>query len=115
MSDYLQGKIVRVRCRKNYPTAHTHVVIGKVEEENSRYLAVRGRTFHFGSLSTRLRSQVHAGISMIRVIPWSNIEIIHWIGEKTDWEADFEFNSRGDLVLKDKNHTVIAEQRDGME
>ncbi len=115
MSNYLKGKNIRLRCRKSYPGAHTHIIIGRVEEENSRYIAVRGRTFHFGRIVDGMRSQVNAGITMIRAIPWTNIEVIHWLGEKTDWEADFGFDKNGNLVLCDRAKTVIAEKRDGME
>ena len=112
MSDYLQGKIVRLRCKKAYPGAHTHIMIGKVEEENSRYIAIKGRTFHFQSIVQRKRSEVHAGITIVRVVPWGNIEVIHWLGEKTNWDADFDFDSAGNLILWDKNHTVIAERQE---
>ncbi len=115
MSDYLKGKNIRLRCRKSYPGAHTHIVIGKVEEENDRYLAIRGRTFHFGRLVPGMRGQVCAGITMIRAVPWNNIEVIHWLGEKTNWDADFDFDRNGNLILKDRAHTVIAESRDGLE
>ena len=115
MSDYLKGKNIRLRCKKHYPGAHTHVIIGKVEAENSKYIAIKGRTFHFARIVDGMRNQVHAGITMIRIIPWDNIEIIHWLGEKTDWNADFDFDRNGNLVLKDKAKTVIAEKRDGME
>ncbi|MCI6288242.1 MAG: hypothetical protein MR727_05830 [Lentisphaeria bacterium] len=115
MSDYLKDKNIRLRCKKQYPGAHTHIIIGRVEEENARYIAVKGRTFHFGRIVDGMRSQVHAGKTMIRIIPWDNIEIIHWLSGKTDWEADFRFDQSGNLVLCDKAETIIAERRDGME
>jgi len=115
MSDYLKGKNIRLRCKKSYHEAHTHIIIGKVEEETDRYLAVRGRTFHFGKLTSGIRSQVTAGIAMIRAVPWENIEVVHWLGEKTNWEADFDFDKNGNLILKDRAHTVIAESRDGLD
>lgn len=115
MSDYLKGKNIRLRCKKTYPGAHIHIIIGRVEEENQKYIAVKGRTFHFSRLVSGMRNQVHAGITMVRAIPWDNIEIIHWLGEKTDWETDFGFDKHGNLVLQDKPKTIIAEQRDGLE
>jgi len=115
MSDYLKGKIVRLRCKKPYPEAHTHIMIGKVEEENSRYIAVKGRTFHFKQIADRSRAHITPGITMIRAVPWDNIEVIHWLGEKTDWNADFDFDRNGNLILKDKAKTMVAEKRDGME
>ena len=44
MSDYLKDKNIRLRCKKQYPGAHTHIIIGRVEEENARYIAVKGRS-----------------------------------------------------------------------
>ncbi len=114
MKEYLKGNNVRLRCKKSYPGAHTHIIIGRVEEENGSYIVIRGRTFHFNRISEGQRSQINSGITMLRAIPWENVEIINLIGQKTDWEADFEFDRNGNLVLQDKLKTIIAEKRDGI-
>lgn len=115
MKEYLKGKNIRLRCKKEYPEAHTHIIIGNVVEETSKYVVVKGRTFHFRRIVDQIRSQVHCGDTMIRVIPWENIEVIHWISEKTDWNADIAFDKQGNLILDDKVKTVIAVRRDGLE
>ncbi|MDD3702830.1 MAG: hypothetical protein PHR12_01230 [Victivallaceae bacterium] len=115
MDKYLVGKNIRLRCKKSYPDAHTHIIIGQVLEETAKYIAVKGRTFHFNRIIDQMRSQIHSGDNMIRIIPWENVEVIHWISERTDWNVDIAFDSNGNLVLNDKAKTVIAQKRDGME
>ena len=115
MKEYLKDKNIRLRCRKNYPEAHTHVVIGKVVSETAAYIAVKGRSFHFRRISDQMRNQIHTGESMVRIIPWNNVEIVHWISEKADWEVDFTFDKSGNLILNDKVKTVIAARQDSME
>ncbi len=115
MKNYLTGKNVRLRCRKGYAEAHTHIIIGCVAEETAKYIAIKGRAFHFRGILQELRSQIHCGETMIRIVPWENIEVIHWISEKTDWEADIRFDKAGNLVLDDKPKTVIAARRDSAE
>ena len=50
MTGYLKGKTIRLRCKKDYPGAHTHIIIGRVVEENESYIAVQGRSFHFARI-----------------------------------------------------------------
>ncbi len=112
MENYLKDKIVRLRCKKLYPEAHTHVIVGNVLEETDRYIVIKGRTFHFRRIVDQMRSQIYCGNTMIRIIPWDNVEVIHWISAKTDWNADITFDSDGNLVLDDKAKTIIAAKRD---
>lgn len=111
MGKHLLEKFVRIRCKKFYPDAHTHILIGQVIEETNRYLAVKSRAFHFKRIIDCMKNQVAAGEVMVRIIPWDNIEVIHVLSLKTDCTADFEFDSKGNLVLKDKVKTIIAKQR----
>ena len=115
MKEYLTGKNVRIRCRKDYPEAHTHIMVGRVREETPNYIVVEGKTFHYRRLNEATRSSAHAGDVMQRAIPWSNIEIIHELGSYVDYTADFTFDKNGNLVLKDEAKTVIALLREGRE
>ena len=108
MGHYLVGKFIRLRCRKVYPDAHTHLVVGKVIEETSRYLVVDGRTFHYRKIVDRKLSQFNRGAERIRVVPWENIEIIHELGENVDLNADFVFDLDGNLVFMDRDKTMIV-------
>ena len=76
MSNYLKGKTIRLRCKKDYPGAHTHIIIGRVVEENESYIAVQGRSFHFARIVDGMRSQIAIGQETVRVIPWGNVELI---------------------------------------
>ena len=70
MNEFLKSKNIRLRCKKSYPGAHTHIIIGYVLEESERYVVVKGRTFHFTRIVDGMRNQVHTGIETIRIIPW---------------------------------------------
>ncbi|MFA7230426.1 MAG: hypothetical protein WC071_04085 [Victivallaceae bacterium] len=115
MKEYLKDKNIRLRCKKNYPEAHTHIIIGKVVEETCNYIAVKGRTFHFRRIVDQMISQVHCGDVMVRATPWENVEVIHWLDKQVDYNADISFDARGNLILNDKGKTIIAAKRDGLE
>ena len=42
MKKFLEKKLVRVRCKKNYAEAHCHVIIGEVLDENEAYVVIKG-------------------------------------------------------------------------
>ena len=113
MTNYLKGKTIRLRCKKDYPGAHTHILIGRVVEENESYIAVQGRSFHFARIVDGMRSQISVGQETVRVIPWGNVELIHWLTDRTDWNAEIGFDAKGSLILQDPARTMIAERRDG--
>lgn len=115
MSEFLKGKYIRLRCRKSYPGAHTHIMIGRALEETDRYVVVKGRTFHFRRIIDGARDQVQAGEVTIRIVPWENVEVIHWLEEPVDCYAEFAFDDAGNLILSDESETVIAERREGLE
>jgi hypothetical protein len=115
MSDFLMHKNIRLRCKKAYAGAHTHILIGQVVDVTQQYIAVRGWSFHFLRLVEGLKNQIHAGDISTRIIPWENIEIIHKLSEAVNYHTNFTFNSAGHLVLQDAESTVIAERRDGLE
>ena len=100
--------------KKDYPGAHTHIIIGVVVEENDHYIAIQGRSFHFARIVDGMRSQVTVGQETVRVIPWGNVELIHWLTERTDWNAEIGFDVKGSLILQDTARTMIAERRDGL-
>ena len=113
MTGYLKGKTIRLRCKKDYPGAHTHILIGRVVEENESYIAVQGRSFHFARIVDGRKSQINIGQETVRVVPWANVELIHWLTELTDWNAELGFDAKGSLILQDPARTMIAERRDG--
>ncbi len=115
MSDYLNDKFVRLRCRKAYPDAHTHLVVGKVIKETENYIVMKGRTFHYKRIVDRELSQISRGDVTVRVIPWDNVEIIHELGAMVDYNADFLFDKEGHLVFSDYSKTIIVNKGDTRE
>ena len=113
MTNYLKGKTIRLRCKKDYQGAHTHILIGRVVEENESYIAVQGRSFHFARIVDGMKNQINVGQETVRVVPWANVELIHWLTERTDWNAEIGFDVKGSLILQDTARTMIAERRDG--
>ncbi len=118
MKKKLLDKNVRVRCKKSYPEAHTHLLIGRVLEVNSAFLMLECRTFHLRSRGAVCgvvkndRSQITAGEVMERIVPWHNVEILHLLPGKTDYRADFKFDDNDNLIFRDAVHTVIAYHRE---
>ncbi len=113
MKKFLEGKLVRVRCKKGYAGAHCHVILGEVMEENEAYLVLKGKAFHFNKLDVNTQRQhIMVGAVCVRAVPWQNVEVIHWIGPHCDYTKDFQFDNEHNLVLTDKKHTVIAFARD---
>ena len=116
MPSYLNGKTIRLRCKKDYLGAHNHVIIGRVVEENASYIAVIGRSFHFTSILDKT-SKINTGREAIRVIPWGNVELIHWLGDdpKVDWNAKVKVDEKEvRFILTDDAKTVIAGRNDGI-
>ena len=114
---YLIDKVIRLRCKKPYPDAHNHVIIGRVVDENESYIAVLGRSFHFAGILDRVTSKINPGRSnAIRVIPWGNVELIHVLdGDRINWSAEILFdNEKKHFFLDDEAHTVIAGRHDGI-
>ncbi len=112
MSDYLKGRTVRLRCRKRYPDAHTHIIMGRVEAETPNYLVLQGRAYHFRNVTDQRRSRIHSGEVELRAVPWGNVEVIHVLDDRTDFRAGITFDGVGNLVLDDGCRTVIALNRD---
>lgn len=113
MKNLLEGKIIRMRWSKKYKEASSHVLIGQVHDENSKYMIVEGKTFHFRKLiSSSTGKGVLEGPLCLRAIPWDAIEVMHILPEKTDYSNTFTFDKNGDLVLDNKHKTLIARCQD---
>ena len=108
MKKFLEKKLVRVRCKKNYAEAHCHVIIGEVLDENEAYVVIKGKAFHFNKLDANTRRQ-HI---ITRDLVVAQHRGDHWIGPRCDYNADFLFDGDHNLVLDDKKHTVISFARD---
>ena len=112
MKNLLEGKIIRMRWSKKYKEASSHVIIGQVREENSKYMIIEGKTFHFRKLISSTRNGILEGALCQRVIPWDAIEVMHILPEKTDYSCSFTFDKTGNLLLDNKHKTLIARCQD---
>jgi len=99
-----QPKIWKIRAIKNYPEAHNHVLVGKVLEITDSYVRLHCRTFHFCP-SLDSPEDVLVGAVMVRVIPWSRIEIINELPADFDYVKSTVIGDKpGQVLFKDKQY-----------
>ena len=117
----LEGKVIRVRWVKSYPSAHNHVAIGDVLGETPRYVVLLCKTYHFrnnvgGAEGQLCPGKYVAGIlegeKSVRVIPWSRIEVINELSETTDWDVRANVHESGLCTLANKENTVVVRAQD---
>jgi len=99
-----QPKVWKIRAIKNYPEAHNHVLVGKVLEITDSYVRLHCRTFHFGP-SLDSPEDVLIGDVMVRVIPWSRIEVINELPTDFDYIKSTVISDKpGQVLFKDKQY-----------
>jgi hypothetical protein len=99
-----QPKVWKIRAIKNYAEAHNHVLVGKVLEVTDSYVRLHCRTFHFGP-SLENVGDVLVGAVMVRVIPWSRIEIINELPADFDYVRSTVISDKpGQVLFKDKQY-----------
>lgn len=97
-------KIWKIRAIKNYPEAHNHILVGKVLEITDSYVRLHCRTFHFGP-SLDSPEDVLIGDVMVRVIPWSRIEVINELPTDFDYIKSTVISDKpGQVLFKDKQY-----------
>jgi hypothetical protein len=97
-------KIWKIRAIKNYPEAHNHVLVGKLLEITDSYVRLHCRTFHFGP-SLENVEDVLVGAVMVRVIPWSRIEVINELPTDFDYGKSTVISDKpGQVLFKDKQY-----------
>ena len=109
---WMKDKIIRLRWKKGYQEARNHVAIGKVLHENSGYLVINCRTFHFQKIIGGSTRGVLEGDICVRMIPWSAIEVMHELEPDTRFDASLAVDSNGNVVLHNKYMTMIARAQD---
>ena len=99
-----EPKIWKIRAIKNYPEAHNHVLVGKVLEITESYVRLHCRTFHFGPVLNS-PEDVLVGAVMVRVIPWSRIEIINELPANFDYVRSTVISDKpGQVLFRDKQY-----------
>ena len=116
----LEGRVVKVRWVKSYPTAHNHVAIGNVLHETPEYLVLLCKTYHFGNnvggRKTTLRKGetvggINEGAKSVRIIPWGRIEVINELPADTNWDSVAHIDQSGLCFLFNEHKTVITRFR----
>jgi len=107
---WMKDKVIRLRWKKNYPDAHSHVAIGEVVHENSGYLALKCRTFHFNRIVNG--RGMREGDMCVRMIPWNTIEVMHELEHDTDFNVPLAMDSKANVILDNKHKTIVARAQD---
>ena len=76
--------IWKIRTIKNYPEAHNHLLVGRVLKITESYIRLHCRTYHYGRMMTK-PDDVKIGPLMVRVVPWSRVEIINELPPAFDY------------------------------
>jgi len=96
--------IWKIRTIKNYPEAHNHILVGKVLEITDSYVRLHCRTYHFGPVLNG-PEDVLTGTVMVRVVPWSRIEIINELPANYDYiRSTLIGDKAGQVLFKDAKY-----------
>jgi len=99
-----EPKIWKIRTIKNYPQAHNHLLVGKVLEITDSYVRLHCRTYHFGSLVSG-PDDILIGNVMVRVVPWSRIEVINELPPNFDYVRSTVIADKvGQVLFMDKQN-----------
>ena len=122
MSDYqFTGKYVRVRMRRFFEGQHKHVFIGRVIAETSACLLLYARSFHFrkivglGSIPGKPVTEcagLSTGVVAERAIPWASIEFVQVLEDTVNFEVPAVWGENGNVVLANKQNTLVTSSRD---
>jgi hypothetical protein len=104
MAECGEDKIWKIRTIKNYPEATNHLLVGKVLNTTDSYVRLHCRTYHFSSPVTR-PEDIQIGNMMVRVVPWSRIEIINELPERFDYvRSSLIADKEGQVLFQDGKH-----------
>jgi hypothetical protein len=98
----------------NYPEAHNHLLLVKVLEITDSYVRLHCRTYHFGRVINK-PEDIQIGNVMVRVVPWSRIEIINELPPTFDYiRNSLIADKEGEVLFQDRKYTcpVGAETRE---
>ena len=91
MRRFLVDKTVRLQCRPEVLPERVTVIIGRVQEENPVYLAVKGRMFLLRQNECCNRMEVQPGDPAAIVVPWTRVEIVSVVDDKADIKAGIRY------------------------
>ena len=100
-------KIMKIRTVKNYPQAHNHLLIGKALEITNTYVRLHCRSYHYGSIVNSPKD-VQVGELMIRMVPWSRIEVINELPSDFDYINNvIATDKNGKVAFQDNKHSCL--------
>ena len=104
MTETNKSRIWKVRMIKNYPEATNHLLVGRVLEINDSYVRLHCRTYHFSGPVTK-PEDIQIGNTMVRVVPWSRIEIINELPEDYNYvKSSLIADKEGQVLFQDGKH-----------
>ena len=122
MSEYqFKDKYVRVRMRRFFEGQFKHVFIGRVIAETPSCLVLYARSFHFQKVigasrkpGTKVKSTDGLTTECVaeRAVPWASVEFVQILDDKVKYEAPVVWSKEGNVVLDDKNKTLVTVARD---
>ncbi len=96
-------KIWKIRTVKPYPEAHNHIIVGLVLEATDAFVRIMSKSYHFGR-AVSSEKDILTGPMMVRVIPWTRVEIINELSESFDYSnAKLSSGKDGNINIADKN------------
>lgn len=95
--------IWKIRTIKNYPDAQNHLLVGRVLDITDSYVRLHCRSYHFGRLVNK-PEDIQIGGLMVRVVPWSRVEIIN--------ELPASFDYVRSMLVADKTGQVLFQDRE---
>ena len=104
MADSGKDNIWKIRTIKSYPEATNHLLVGRVLDITDSYVRLHCRTYHFGS-AVAGPEDIQIGNVMVRVVPWSRIEIINELPDAFDYaRSTLIANKEGQVLFQDGKH-----------
>ena len=98
MSDYqFTGKYVRVRMRRFFEGQHKHEIVGLDSIAGKPVAESAG---------------LSAGSMAERAIPWASIEFAQVLEDSVNFEAPAVWGENGNIVLDNKQNTLVTTSRD---
>lgn len=107
-------RIWKARMKKFYADATNHVVIGEVLDENSLYLKMRCRAFHFKRPT--VNTNISASEVKVRLFPWEQLSYVTELPEGVDWERGVAvLDENGNIVLKPAAGAQSIDLKEGLD
>jgi len=110
-----EKRVWKVRIRKAYAEATTHVVVGEVIEQNDVWVKLRCRAVHFRRPT--MTSHIRLSEVKTRMFPWNTIAYVTELPSNLEWErAEIGLTEHGDVALQHcsgEQAVELSERLDG--